>query len=120
MAKYLILPALMGLAVAACGSEPASAPANSLDAEQNAVANVPPGDNITARVMAMSDRERNVVFIRALIDAGIDCNGVSASERVEDYEGKPLWRASCRSPVADHLISITPAGVAEIITRIDR
>lgn len=120
MAKQFILPLVIGLALAACGSDPVQPAVNSAQAEQNAVETVPEGENVTAQVMAMTDRQRNMVFVRALMDAEIDCDGVTGSERVEDYEGKPIWRASCKYPGKDHLISITPDGMAEIITRSDR
>jgi hypothetical protein len=67
----------------------------------------------------MSDRQRNVVFIRALLDAGIECQSVDSSERLPDQDGKPLWRANC-SDKRSHMISITPDGTANIVTRTDR
>jgi hypothetical protein len=68
----------------------------------------------------MGDRERNVVFVRALMDAGLPCDGVASSERLPDQDGKPLWRANCKTPGGSHLIAITPDGTAQIVSRTDR
>jgi hypothetical protein len=67
----------------------------------------------------MNDRQRNVVFVRALLDAGMDCQGVASSVRLPDQDGKPLWRANCTNNTA-HMITITPDGTANIVSRTDR
>ena len=118
------------LMLAACGGgEPAGngvavvnavEPSNAGDAEANAVGNAFGGENITARVLTMSDRERNVVFVRALMDAGLQCDGVTASERIEDVDGQPMWRADCKSPGGSHMITVTPDGTAKIMSRPER
>jgi hypothetical protein len=77
------------------------------------------GENALAAVLEMSDRQRNVVFIRALLDAGIDCQSVTSSERLPDQDGKPLWRVNCSGKTA-HMIGITPDGTANIVSRTDR
>jgi hypothetical protein len=123
----IVLPALAALALTACGSGAgqndtangvAAGPESPADAEANAVGNEAAGGNALAAVLGMSDRQRNVVFIRALLDAGIDCQSVSSSERLPDQDGKPLWRANC--PNGAHMISITPDGTANIVSRTDR
>lgn len=93
---------------------------NETQAEANPTVNAVSGENVTAQVLAMNERERNVVFVRALMDAGLPCDGVSSSERVPDQEGKPVWRADCRSGNGSHLITITPDGIAQIVSRSDR
>lgn len=124
MIKFVVLPALAALALAGCGpsaerNETADVSvANNATAEANATGNVAEGGNALERVIAMSDRQRNVVFIRALMDAGIDCQSVNSSERLPDQDGKPLWRANC--PNGAHMISITPDGTANIVSRTDR
>ncbi|MCX8474522.1 MAG: hypothetical protein MT490_01885 [Sphingomonas sp.] len=126
MRKRIVLPALAALALAGCGStgEGGGAandvtPANAADAEANATGNAAGGENALAAVLGMSDRQRNVVFIRALLDAGIDCQSVVSSERLPDQDGKPLWRANC-SDKRSHMISVTPDGTANIVSRTDR
>jgi hypothetical protein len=124
MIKHIALPALAALALAGCG--PASEPANTVavdagnaDAEANAVGNETGTGNALATVLGLSDRQRNVVFIRALLDAGITCQEVTSSVRLPDQDGKPLWRVNCSDNTA-HMISITPDGTANIVSRTDR
>ncbi len=123
MTKRIVLPALMVLALAGCGGgeqqEANATAAGNLEAEANAAGNEASGQNVTAAVLAMSDRQRNVVFIRALMDADIACQGVASSERLPDLDGKPLWRATCTDKRA-YMISITPDGTANIVSRTDR
>lgn len=125
MRKRIVLPALATLALAGCGpggegsgANAVTAP-NAAEAEANAVGNTAGGDNALAAVLNMNDRQRNVVFIRALLDAGIECQSVTSSERLPDQDGKPLWRANCSDKRA-HMISITPDGTANIVSRTDR
>jgi len=126
MKKFVILPALAALALAGCGraterdgtANSAVAEPDNAAAEANATGNAASADNALEKVLAMSDRQRNVVFIRALMDAGIDCQSVESSQRLPDQDGKPLWRANC--PSGAHMISITPDGTANIVSRTDR
>ncbi|AJP72176.1 hypothetical protein [Sphingomonas hengshuiensis] len=127
MRKRLLLIAVAGLAVAACqpaadekGSTPnvTVEPGNSDDLEANAIGNDAETGNVLATVLGMSDRQRNVVFIRAILDAGLPCQEVKASTRLPDQDGQPLWRADCDGGKS-HMISITPDGTANIISRSD-
>ena len=122
MRALRFVPAL-ALMLAGCGGDAARTEGNAVavnsDAETNAIGNRAAAENVTARVVAMSDRERNVVFIRALMDAGIPCDGVTGSQRLDDQDGKPVWRADCKG-APSHLISITPDGTAQIVSRPDR
>lgn len=129
MSKLIALPVLALVALAGCqqGGESQTPAANATEAAQpadegaeaNVAGNADAGENVTARVLAMGDRERNVVFIRAILDAGLKCDGVTASQRLEDRNGQPVWRAEC-GPGNAHVISITPDGTANIISRNDR
>lgn len=126
MTKRIVLPALVALVLGGCGSTGEGSGAaneattvNAADAEANAVGNAAGGENAQAAVLGMSDRQRNVVFIRALLDAGIECQSVVSSERLPDQDGKPLWRANC-SDKRSHMISVTPDGTANIVSRTDR
>ena len=124
MTKPILLTAFATLALAGCQSEPAQnnsttpAPVINDAAEANAIGNAAGGDNALAAVLAMGDRERNAVFIRALLDANVPCEGVTSSERVNDFKNLPAWRATCTDKVS-HLISISPDGTANILSRRD-
>lgn len=126
MRTSLVLTALAAFSVAGCqpaADEPPTPnvtvePANANDVEANAIGNDAAPGNVLATVLAMSDRERNVVFIRAILDAGLPCQGVKASTRLPDQDGQPLWRAECDGG-ASHMISITPDGTANIVSRTD-
>ena len=119
MHMRLIAP-LAALALAACG-ESGTPEANvaAPGAGANA-ANMADGTNATAAVLNMNDRQRNVVFVRALLDAGIECQSVKGSQRMPDQDGKPLWRADCTGGGGSHMITITPDGTANIVSRSDR
>ncbi|URW74592.1 hypothetical protein M9980_08375 [Sphingomonas donggukensis] len=71
--------------------------------------------DIQARVIALSDNERNLVFIRALRDANKDCQGVTKSER-QTIPGAsdPLWVATCQGG-ATYGITIGRDGVAQVV-----
>ncbi len=122
MKPVLALLCVLALALAGCGSandgSNADTPVN-IAAEPAATGNDAAGGNAASAVLAMNDRQRNVVFIRALMDAGIDCQGVASSTRLPDQDGKPLWRANCTNNTA-HMITITPDGTANIVSRSDR
>jgi hypothetical protein len=129
--KPIILPvlaaaALLGACQPAADNQASAeanvvAPAETNDAaEGNAVGNVAAGENVTAKVLAMNDRTRNVVFVRAILDAGLPCDGVESSVRLPDRDGKPLWRANCIGAGGSHMITITPDGIANIVSRTDR
>ncbi|MDT8757104.1 hypothetical protein MZO42_00190 [Sphingomonas psychrotolerans] len=122
MTRRIVLPALAALALAGCGTGGQGNRDGNTEAEANATGaagNAADAGNATAAVLAMNDRQRNVVFVRALLDAGLDCQGVASSVRLPDQDGKPLWRANCTNNTA-HMISITPDGTANIVSRTDR
>ncbi|KTF68412.1 hypothetical protein ACNFJ7_07355 [Sphingomonas sp. HT-1] len=122
MTKPILLPALALLALAGCqsGGEATGNAAADTAAESNAVVdNGDAGNNVAAQVIAMNDAQRNVVFIRAIMDAGLTCEHVDKSERLPDQDGNPLWRANCQGGAA-HMITITPDGTAKIVSRTDR
>lgn len=128
----MILPALAAAAMLGACQPAAQAPTNAASTEDNAVNDAAEAnavgngignaaaENVTAKVLAMTDRQRNVVFIRALLDAGLPCDGVESSERLPDRDGKPLWRANCVGSGGSHMITITPDGMANIVSRTDR
>lgn len=109
---WLALPVMVALS--ACGGEPATNPDNA--AGNEAIVNEVDATNYQAEVMALPDPARQGVFLRAVRDAGLQCQNVTESERLDDREGDPAWRAICdgRTP---HVISITRDGTAKIVSR---
>lgn len=121
MTRYLA-PALAALLLAGCNAANDTAATNAAAveprndaAEANDAGNTGAG-NATSAVLALNDRQRNAVFIRAILDAGLQCEGVTASERIADQNGQPTWRANCGANSA-HIISIGPDGTATINSR---
>ena len=76
--------ALLTLATAACGDNRNASPPNATAASTgNAVA-------------ALSEAQRNIAFIRAIRDAGLECQHVESSSPAGTYRGMPVWRATCQ------------------------
>jgi hypothetical protein len=126
MRKLMIAPLLAAIALGGCGG-----PSGNNAAAENVVMPAEPENavasdeaatgNALATVLGLNDAQRNGVFKRALDDAGIACDGVGSSERLPDQDGKPMWRANCRGINAtSHMITITPDGTAQIVSRADR
>jgi hypothetical protein len=114
------VPVLGALLLAACNQPSETVPANGVDAEPlpgSEMGNAAEG-NATNAVLALNDRQRNAVFIRAILDAGLKCEAVTASERIADMNGQPTWRAHC-GPNDAHIISIAADGTATINSRSD-
>jgi hypothetical protein len=106
---------LAALATAACGGNAPTA--------TNATAEAPTANevavaNYQAEVIKLPVAAQEGVFLRAVRDAGLACQSVTKSERMEDRQGNPTWRATCdgNNP---HLISITRDGTAKIVSRTD-
>lgn len=72
---------------------------------------VPEGD-YQARLQAMSEAERNGVFIRAIRDAGLPCQHVQSSTFEGQTASAPTWRARCES--GEWFIVIGRDGVAQV------
>lgn len=78
--------------VAGCGE---MTPANT----GNAAVTVPGPEATQNRLEALSEGERNAVFIRAIRDAGLPCQQVESSARAGEHQGLPLWTARCENGV---------------------
>lgn len=74
---------------------------------------VPEGD-YQARLEAMPEGQRNAVFIRALRDAGRDCQGVVSSAYQGPLQNRPTWTARCDDGVG-WVIIIGKDGIAEVV-----
>ena len=92
-------------ALAACGGPP----------EQKAPVN--PAESASAyqaRLQAMPEGGRNAVFIRAIRDAGQQCQHVDTSVPTTGEGGVPVWFAQC-SGGATFAIAIRDGGVAQVL-----
>lgn len=98
------LIALLALATASCGGSGQ----NQATPAANAAA--PAG----AQVAALSEGQRNAVFIRAIRDAGLDCQHVERSVALGNVQNMPAWRASCQGG-GDYVIVIGADGSAQVM-----
>lgn len=103
-----IVPMIAALALAGCGSDPAPTPA---PAKPKVAEN---GVDYQAAIAALPVAQRNGVFIRAIRDSGLPCQGVTSSEQQGDSGS--IWRARCEGGV-EHVISIEADGNAKVSTR---
>jgi hypothetical protein len=92
------------LAATACsgGSQNQAAPA----------ANAP--EPVGNQIAGLSEGQRNAVFIRALRDAGQDCQHVDRSVPAGSYQGQPVWRATCQGG-GEWTILIGADGTAQVL-----
>jgi hypothetical protein len=98
--------AALAAATAACGS------GGHNNAAPAAAANAPePAGN---QVAALSEGQRNAVFIRAILDAGLECLHVERSVPAGTARDMPVWRATCRGG-AEYTIAIGADGTAQIL-----
>ncbi len=98
--------AIAALALAACQAE---VPEARNQAEATAGATV-----LQNQLEAMPEGQRNAVFIRAILDAGQDCQHVDGSMRAGDHQGFPLWSVRCDNG-RNFTIAIGNAGEAQVI-----
>jgi len=94
----------LALALAGCGS-PSSAPANQIEADPLSTEN---------QIAGLAEGQRNGVFIRAIRDAGLDCQHVESSAPAGSHEGFPVWRATCEGGRSYTLV-IGNAGTVQIL-----
>lgn len=70
--------------------------------------------NYTKKILSLPENQRNAVFFRAIWDAGLPCQSITRSEKLEADAQAPMWRASCEDG-AQHLIQVTPRGTVNIV-----
>jgi hypothetical protein len=101
--RLILATSLIALA-AACGGAP----------EQNRAAE--PIANVTAgnQVAALPEGQRNAVLIRAILDAGQECQHVNSSTPGGTYRGMPVWQATCRGG-GHWTIVVADDGTAQIL-----
>lgn len=78
---------------------------------------VPQGD-YQARLAQMPEGQRNAVFLRAIRDAGRDCQHVQTSAAASDLDGTPAWTATCDNGVR-WLILIGADGIAQVTNAVE-
>lgn len=107
--------ALTGAALlSACGGGNTT---NEVTANQLAAENAADATNYQAEVMALSPQLRDGVFLRALRDAGFNCQEITEVEAREPVSGNPAWRVQCSG--VPHIVSISRDGTAKILSRSD-
>ncbi|MBD8677455.1 hypothetical protein [Sphingomonas sp. CFBP 13720] len=106
MMRGLPLTMLGSLMLAACGPSAQEQAA----ANETAVANQRQAQEMATKVAALSPGQREGVFIRAIRDAGLPCQGVTGSEPGE----KPgSWVATCQEG-SRHIITFGANGMANV------
>jgi hypothetical protein len=95
---------VLAMLVTACGGNGA--------APDNAAANA--AQPVGNQVAALSEGQRDAVFIRAIRDARLDCQRVQGSARIGDYRGMPVWRARCQGG-GEWIIVVANDGTAQIL-----
>lgn len=71
------------------------------------------------QLVAMPEGQRNAVFIRALQDAGQECQHVESSAPAGEHQGFPVWSARC-SDGGNWTIVITNDGTAAVLDADER
>jgi hypothetical protein len=104
----ILMPGCLALTLAGCG-QPAP--------QQNTAAAAPakPEIDYLARINALAPKQRDVVFYRALDDAGSDCQSVSGSEPRAPVAGRPAWAVHCEDG-RDWVVILQESGLLQIAT----
>lgn len=91
------------LTLAACG-----------DGEREAASIEAADDNHADRLQTMDEDQRNATFIRAIRDAGLNCQGVESSTYQGRQNGAPTWSARC-SDDTEWIIILGNDGAAQVV-----
>ncbi|WNO54782.1 hypothetical protein [Stakelama saccharophila] len=108
MKRYMVLAAAAAVMVGGCQQQEA---ADQPIETGNMTGGPDNSANIAQEVAELPDPARNAVMIRAILDAGMNCEEVTKS--VRDEQGN--WEATC-SDGATHVIAIQPDGTAKVIS----
>ncbi|WP_375427987.1 hypothetical protein [uncultured Sphingomonas sp.] len=68
---------------------------------------------VQQRVIDLSPQLRDGVLFRAIRDGGAECQGVAATAREADQDGRPVWSSRCTEGSA-YMIAIGADGVAQV------
>ncbi|MBO9714902.1 hypothetical protein [Sphingomonas sp.] len=72
-------------------------------------------DPTIQKVLKMNDQQLKVVLVRAIMDAGMKCDGVTSAERQKDQAGLPAWLAHCRDG-SSHFVILELDGGAKVLS----
>lgn len=95
--------AMLVLGLAACG-----------DGDERAATETAGTENVQAQIDQLPEGQRNGVFIRAIRDAGEECQHVERSERSGENRGRPVWTAHCEGG-GEYAIVIDEGGMAAVV-----
>jgi hypothetical protein len=101
-----LLIATITLATAACGGGQNQAVPAAESGNGTAAAGV--------QVAALSEGQRNAVFIRAIRDARLDCQHVESATPLGNVQNMPAWHARCEGG-GDYTIVIGADGSAQVL-----
>lgn len=73
-----------------------------------------PEGNYVERLRTMEPELRDATFLRAIRDAGRDCQGVTASSYQGETSGAPTWTATCDDGV-QWIIVLGADGIAQVV-----
>ncbi|TPG43190.1 hypothetical protein EAH79_05130 [Sphingomonas koreensis] len=92
---------------------------------QNAAAPDAAQDNYQQQIGALSDPARAGVFLRAIRDAGFDCQKVVSATTHAPINGQPTWIARCQQGKpyvlelqAGGILNVTPVAAADVQDRV--
>lgn len=101
-----VLPILgLGLLAAACGSEPAQAPAK----QPEIVVRSPEQDQLHQ----LNDLYRDIAMKRAIVASGLRCKRVTRSGYVSEYNRLSMWTATCEDD-RNWAVFVGPDGTAQV------
>jgi len=106
----ILLPLAM---LSACGGTATTTADNAATAN---AAQAAPDGGYAARVTALTPRLRQGVFLRAIRDAGEQCQEVTDESAIAPIDGKPAWAATCDKST-QWVISIDRTGTA-LVTKV--
>lgn len=96
--------------IAACGGTPGGNTAS--DATNTAA----PAGNTAATIRDLPAGQRTAVLLRAIRDAGRDCQGVTAATEVTANGSPPTWDATCEDG-NQWIVAIGDNGIATVTNR---
>lgn len=72
-------------------------------------------DDYLKRINGLPQKQRDLVFFRAIDDAGFDCQDVKASEPRPKVQGYPAWTAHCVDG-RDWVVVLENNGMVQVAT----
>jgi hypothetical protein len=97
--------AALALALAGCGERTEN---------ETTQIGVPDSADYQMQLETMPEGQRNATLLRAIRDAGRDCQHVESSQLEGDRQGFPVWRARCSDGV-EWAVIIANDGIAQVM-----